>query len=397
MSIMKSKLLITFAIASIFSITANAITVESVLDSIESNNIHIKARIAEIKGKTSEIKSSNNLGDTEFGFEYQKGDNVEGNKYGFSVTQGFEWPGMYITRAKANKSKIKAAEYEFSSQKLDIMLNAKLVCLNIINANRKIKAQTDIYNNISQLYNEYEKGFKHGEISILDINKLKIELLNVKQALDKSITERNVLIEELTAINGDIAIAGVENIVDYPVQDLKAYDIYASEAISLDPVLNYSREVANSANKETTMAKMGWLPKFSVGYKFANELGSKFNGIAVGMSLPIFSNLNKVSMAKSEQISAEYGRQDTEIEMNSAIKNDYAQAVYLRSQIYSYNSVLTDSSNIEMLEKALSGGQISLLNYLLELRYFLEAQQTLLDLEFEYNSILAKLNKYSLL
>ena len=50
-----------------------------------------------------------------------------------------------------------------------------------------------------------------------------------------------------------------------------------------------------------------------------------------------------------------------------------------------------------MLEKALSGGQISLLNYLLELRYFLEAQQTLLDLEFEYNSILAKLNKYSLL
>ena len=106
MSIMKSKLLITFAIASIFSLTANAITVESVLDSIESNNIHIKARIAEIKGKTSEIKSSNNLGDTEFGFEYQKGDNVEGNKYGFSVTQGFEWPGMYITRAKANKSKI---------------------------------------------------------------------------------------------------------------------------------------------------------------------------------------------------------------------------------------------------------------------------------------------------
>ena len=69
MSIMKSKLLITFAIASIFSLTANAITVESVLDSIESNNIHIKARIAEIKGKTSEIKSSNNLGDTEFGFE----------------------------------------------------------------------------------------------------------------------------------------------------------------------------------------------------------------------------------------------------------------------------------------------------------------------------------------
>ena len=50
-----------------------------------------------------------------------------------------------------------------------------------------------------------------------------------------------------------------------------------------------------------------------------------------------------------------------------------------------------------MLQKALEGGQISLLDYLLELRYFLEAQQTLLDLEFEYNTLMTDLNKYQLL
>jgi outer membrane protein TolC len=59
--------------------------------------------------------------------------------------------------------------------------------------------------------------------------------------------------------------------------------------------------------------------------------------------------------------------------------------------------VLESGNNEKMLQKALEGGQISLLDYLLELRYFLEAQQTLLDLEFEYNTLMTDLNKYQLL
>ena len=145
------------------------------------------------------------------------------------------------------------------------------------------------------------------------------------------------------------------------------------------------------------MAKLGWLPKFSVGYKFANELGDKFNGIEVGMALPIFSNINKVKIAKSAQLSAQFNEQDILTETSTEIKSNYAQVVYLKSQIYSYNAILKDSTNLDLLKKALDGGQITLLNYLLELRYFLEAEQTLLDLEFEYNSILTSLNKYSLL
>ena len=352
---------------------------------------------AEMNAKIADIKTSNNLGDTEIGFEYQNGANINGQKYGISVSQGFDWPGMYMARSKANNAKIKAAEYEFQIDKLDILFTAKQLCLNVINANRKIKAQTQIYNGIKQLSAEYEKGFKHGEISILDINKLKIELLNVKQALDKSIVERNNLIDKLTALNGNKSIANIESIDVYPNQELHAFETYTNEFSSLDPKLNYEAQILNSSNKEVTMAKLGWLPKFSVGYKYANELGDKFNGFEIGMALPLFSNINKVKTAKSTQLSAEYNEQDILAEKTAEIKSNYAQAVYLRSQIHSYNTVLSDTANHEMLRKALDGGQITLLNYLLEIRYFLEAEQTLLDLEFEYNSVLTTLNKYNLL
>ncbi len=374
----------------------NAATLDDVLGSIANNNIELKKLEASQKSQIAEIKTSNNLEDTQLEFEYQKGDNVDGNKHGFGISQGFDWPGMYIERAKSNKSLINAAGHEYSAQRLNILLNAKQVCLKIINSNRKIQAQTEVYNNIAQLSTEYDKGFKHGEISILDINKLKIELLNVKQTLDRTKTERAMLIEELTALNGNQPIAGIESINSYPEQSLESIETYKSQ-LAADPENMLNSTLIESSKSNVTMAKMGWFPKFAIGYKYANELGDKFNGLTLGMSLPLFSNKNKVNVAKAELIAAEYNQMNISTDKSAKLHADYSQAVNLKSQIHAYNNVLSDSSNKEMLKKALDGGQITLLNYLLELRYFLEAQQTLLDLEFEYNSTLANLNRYSLL
>lgn len=393
---MKIRLFIIISIA-LSAFYSNALTINSVLDSIAVNNTELKARSAETQSKIAAIKATNNLGDTEIGFEYQKGDNIDGKKYGFSISQGFEWPGIYIARTKANKSQISASEFEYLSKKLEILLNAKQLCLKIINSNRKIKTQTEIYNNIKQLYDEYEKGFKHGEISILDINKLRIELLNVKQALHRSITERSSFIEMLTCLNGNNAISGIESVCSYPDQELHSIETYENHITTLDPEYNLNNAVLSSSEKEVSIAKMGWLPKFSVGYKYANELGDKFNGVDVGISLPIFSNRNNVSRAKAAKSALLYTSQDVLNSKISQVKADYSQVVYLKEQVYSYNLVLSDSSNTEMLKKALNGGQITLLNYLMELRYFLDAQQSLLDLEYEYNSVLTSLNKYQLL
>ena len=393
---MKLRLYIAISLA-LTALCSQAFTIDSVLDSIATNNTELKAKSAELQSKIAGIKASNNLDDTEIDFEYQKGDNINGEKYGFSISQGFEWPGMYIARSQANKYQITASEYEYLSQKLEILLNAKQLCLKIINSNRKIKTQTEIYNNIKQLSDEYEKGFKHGEISILDINKLKIELLNVKQVLNQSITERNSLIEELTYLNGNKSLTEIESICSYPEQELHSIETYENHVTTLDPEYNLNNAVISNSEKEVSMAKMGWLPKFSVGYKFANELGDRFNGVSVGMSLPIFSNRNKVSEAKATKSASLYSSQDALSSKMAQVKVEYSQAVYLKEQVYSYNSVLSDSSNTEMLRKALDGGQITLLNYLMELRYFLDAQQTLLDLEYEYNSVLTSLNKYQLL
>ena len=79
------------------------------------------------------------------------------------------------------------------------------------------------------------------------------------------------------------------------------------------------------------------------------------------------------------------------------IKAEYAKAVSLKSQLVQYGDVIGDESNFTMLRKALDGGQMSLLDYLLELRYFLEAKTKYLEIEYSYHSVMASLLRYTLL
>lgn len=390
------RYILTIAIA-LCTIYVKALTVDDIINNIKSNNITLKAIEESKNSAINNIKSTNNLSNPEVGFEYHNGSNISGNKYGFSVTQKIEWPGIYISRKKVNQSRITIENVKQINEYLNILLEAKQLSIQLVNLNKKISVQRDVVTNISQLYAEYDKGFKHGEISILDINKLKLELLNVQRILDELKAQRDAIKEQIVWLNGNIEIDQLTTLTNYPIQSLETLEFYLSEVVKFDPT--YVEQTANveTMKKNLSVTKMGWLPDFSLSYKFTNELGTKFNGFAVGASVPIFANQNKVSASKSELIATELSQKDLLIKLETTIKTEYSHVVIAKSQMYSYSNILESGNNEKILKKALEGGQISLLNYLLELRYFLEARQTLLDIELEYNSLLTSLNKYQLL
>ena len=244
---------IIISCACVFGVSA--ITVNDVIDNIKQNNVTLKIAKEEQTRIVNSIKSSNNLSNPEVGFEYHKGANVDGDKYGFSLTQKFDWPGLYVARSQSNKHKIEMAHAELLNNNMAILLESKQLCIQIVNINKKIKAQEKIYENMSELYAKYEKGFNQGEISILDINKLKIEMLNVKRDLDVFVVQRRALSQELSAMNGDIEIA-VETLMDYPVQALESVDHYLSQIATYDPEYIAQGEGVKAANGDYKSAKM---------------------------------------------------------------------------------------------------------------------------------------------
>ena len=359
----------------------NAADFNEIVDSIYSNNIEVKAIEHRLAGDAAAIRSTNNLEATSIDFEYLFGQKAIGDKYAIGIAQGFEWPGVYSSRNKRNNASISALTYAASAQKIGIRQNIEQICIDLVYINKQIALKRQLQNNMLTLRESYNKGFNKGEITIIDINKLNITILDSLKAANSS--------DGLTA---DI----LNLLTEYPNSGLKDFGYYANIIEHFDPDIRSSQATSEASKWDASTAKMQYLPSFAVGYKYVDELGDKFHGITASLSIPIFSNRHKTKSSKAYSIAAQYATTQLNVSKLTQLSSDYKAALSLQEQIGSYKNALTDE-NIAVLNKALNASQISLLNYIMEVNFFIEATDNLLSMEHEYQSLLSKINKYSCL
>ena len=369
--------------------------IDYVLQQIKLNNTQLKALNAEIEAQTADIKSSNNLSDPTIDGAYLFGVGSIGDKWELGVSQEFDWPGIYSARGKVNKARIEALAQSYAQKQIQIFSEARNICLEIICLNRRIKFENNILANLDSLYDKSLKGLEYGEISILDTNKLKIERLGVTQSIAGNKALLQAKIKQLEGLNGNIPLNEVASLSDYPGQQLHSLDEYLSQMKASDPQLRQISSEIEASIKQASVTRMQNLPKFSLGYRHVNEIGDHFNGVGVGLSIPVFENRGKNKAAKAQAIASQLSFDDVISTRTAEITASHQKAVAVRQQLDGYRDALLKCNNIEILDKALYGGQISLINYLLELRYFIEAQNALIDIEYDYNSILTDLNRYT--
>ena len=120
---------------------------------------------------------------------------------------------------------------------------------------------------IARLYDNYTLALEKREITILDINKLRIELVNTKQTLANLKITHDEIIENLKALNGNnqMPTTLINELIEYPNDKLQPLDMYVKQFNEHDPESNYYAEMNNAFNAERSVARMGWLPKFSIG------------------------------------------------------------------------------------------------------------------------------------
>ena len=369
--------------------------IDYVLQQIKLNNTQLKALNAEIEAQTADIKSSNNLSDPTIDGAYLFGVGSIGDKWELGVSQEFDWPGIYSARGKVNKARIEALAQSYAQKQIQIFSEARNICLEIICLNRRIKFENNILANLDSLYDKSLKGLEYGEISILDTNKLKIERLGVTQSIAGNKALLQAKIKQLEGLNGNIPLNDVASLSDYPEQQLHSLDEYLSQMKASDPQLRQISSEIEASNKQVSVTRMQNLPKFSLGYRHVNEIGDHFNGVGVGVSIPVFENRGKSKAAKAQAIASQLAFDNALNNRSAEITSQHGKAVAMGEQLKGYRDAIEKCNNIEILDKALYGGQISLINYLLELRYFIEAQNALIDIEYDYNSILTDLNRYS--
>lgn len=336
------------------------------------------------------------LDDPQIDFEYNFGRGSLGDKWALGISQSFEWPGIYSARTKAANARVMESWQEYLASLAEVTLQVRLLAIDIIGLNRRIEVQENVCDNLEELSRLYKLAFDGRQISILDINKLRIELINSRQSLEGLKAERAKSIEAMQALAGENPIdhEAISKLIVYPDEELLPIDNYIYSYRNEDPKIVACTLSRTAGEAEEREASLSWAPKFEIGYQYSYELGDRFNGVTAGVSIPLFSSKRRKAQARAQTSAISSSLLTLQSENESFVRQLYGEAISLKQQMTLYGEVLDDDSCTDLLIQALDGGQISLLTYLQELNYFIHARINYLSLENQYHRALVTLGKF---
>ena len=323
------------------------------------------------------------------------------------ISQGFDFPTLYATRGKLNRVRNQVLDAQAAALRQDILLQAKEVCLDIILLYQQQRLLEQRLRNAEDLAKLYDERLRTGDANALETNKINLELLNVRTESRLNQTALQSKLKELMVLNGNHPLTpgrplpepqtpGPEalGLTDYtPIALPVNFGQEIDGLIAADPALQALRGESNAARKQVSVSRQGWLPKLEVGYRRNTETRHPLNGLVVGFSFPLFENRHKVKAAKNQALSADYQQENAALAASSALWQLYEEAQQLSRSIKEYRETFARQRDLTLLRKALDGGEISMIEYFVEVSVVYQSQNNLLQLENQYQKAMARLYK----
>ncbi|MDR0972611.1 MAG: TolC family protein, partial [Prevotellaceae bacterium] len=244
-----------------------------------------------------------------------------------------------------------------------------------------------------QLSDIYIHRLEAGDVGIVDVNKIRLELLNTQTAYDLNAQDIQSRLNELRQLNGGEPISF--EATEYPQESLPATDreAWKTEMLARSADVQAAVHRESAAKQAIGVQQTNGLPKFDIGFKRDTEPSTPYNGVVVGISIPLFSNRHQVKRARAEWQAAGARRELAVTTETAAVDRLWEEAETLRGVLQSYERELRDSETIELLRLALDGGELSMINYLGEISVLYDMRTTYIELQARYRKALAQLNK----
>lgn len=389
---MKKIILAAMAFAAVVS--AKAQDINSVLKSVEQNNMELKALLKGNEAADIENKSQNTLED--LSIEYSPFFQSETSGIASSelvITHGFDFPTLYGARKKAGQLQRNVLDMQYQTARRDILVNAKKLCLDIINYNKQKQLLQERRKNADELLAMFELKFKNGDATSLELNKIKLDRMNLETELVQADTKHANAMQQLQALNGGLPIE--VNMTEYPQAPADDEVTMYEKAVATDWTVRTAQASVLAAEQDVKVNKQSWIPKFEIGYRRNTEGDNASNGFLIGGSIPLFSSKNKVKIAKARQTEAVMQHANARINAENSARTMINQMKQLKASADAYDVPLMRQT-LKLLRTAVENGEISVTEYYVEADNIYKNMITYMDIERQYQDALTEIYKNEL-
>ena len=220
------RYLIATAVALSACSAALADTVGDVLKQIAANNLTLQSAAHDMRADVLDIKATNTLGgpSVEYSPFFTKGYSGVAESE-LVVSQEIDFPTKYAARSKQAQMQQTVGDQLLAKQRRDILLQAQLVCIDVIRLNQSLAMLRERLSNSETLLQMYEKRMEAGDANALELNKVKIDCMEVRTLVGEAEGERTALLQQLKQLNGGkpIDVSSTELPEYAPIADFEQY------------------------------------------------------------------------------------------------------------------------------------------------------------------------------
>ncbi len=381
----------------VFSTHATAqSSLETVLASVERTNRSLAADRQFWEAKKLEYKTGLTLTNPTVQGQYLFGSPAAaGDQTDLFIVQPFDFPTTYKKRRELAAEQGAVSTSEIAARRQEVLQEAKLICLELIYRN-KLTAQFERRKSgLEKLRSDFQTKLDKGDGNILDLNKTRVQLLEISQWQAENAVELQKLQTHLTELNGGEVLVFRDTIYP-PLPEIGAFEQVEQEYEAVDPMRQTLEQEKRIAEKQLELSKSWRLPKFEAGYHYQGILGQRFNGIHAGVSLPIWEQKYRKEAQQAQVLFADLQLQSHLNEHFFEIRELYDRQASLKQSLDEYRTAIASVSNTALLDKALRLGEITTIEYFLEVSFYQNALLHFLKTEHKYHAVVAELMKYRL-
>lgn len=353
--------------------------VERVLQSVEQHNTTLVA----LRHETEAAKVGNHTNlnlpnpEVEFGYLWGSPSSI-GHRKDVSAVQSFDFATVTGAKRRLARQQDALADWQYKESRMQLLLEAHHLCLDAIYYNAMCKELMQRKQYAEEITSAQQKRLEQGDINRIEYNQVKLDLAAVCAELMRCNTERAAVMAELQRLNGGEPL--LIEATDYPaVAIANDFEAWYAEAEQKSPALAYVKQQIDVANRELAVRRADGLPTVSLGFMGEYVSGENYQGVKVGMSIPLWANKNRVRQAKAEVEAAKARQTDARQQFYSRLHNLFVQQRGLRQVVQSYQEALRATDNTSLLKKALDAGSISTMDYLLGARMYYDAVNQKMD------------------
>lgn len=368
-------------------------SVGNILEMVAKDSPRLKAASEATRADQADNARIRSLEAPEFEVGVLWGNDNVGNRNDISITQSFDLATLSGKKGNLATALDLQSSLRYQAELTDVIYDARILLSDIVYYNNLIETLTSYQSAMEVLLNKTERSLMAGEATAMDMGKVRLQLSSARTATSMAVTERTALIESLRTISGhsDVDFTGFSFECDKPSGDI---DSWLNAVVENNPIMLYAESRVRSDELQLDIDKMAWAPKLDVGYMAELARDEKYRGVTVGVSIPLWSNALNVRRSRAVVSQARADGEWQRQELMTRATNAWNRAHTLGRIASESQTALEQSDTRALLDRALEAGELSVLDYLLELGMYYDAIKENLKVQQEYHHALSDLARY---